>query len=108
MMEVTVTGSYEPIDVGASGIAEIVQNVKTILTTAKGSVPLDREFGVDMSFMDQPVPTARAMIMASVVEAVNKYEPRVKVTNVGFEEDERGIEGRMIPVVRIVIGEEYL
>ncbi len=107
-MEITVTGSWEPIDVGASGIAEIVQNVKTILTTSKGTVPLDREFGVDMSFVDQPTPKAKAMIMASVVDAVNRYEPRVRVTNVGFEEDERGIEGRMIPVVRIVIGEEYL
>ena len=29
-------------------IEEIIQNVSTILTTRKGSVPLDRGFGINM------------------------------------------------------------
>lgn len=34
----------------------IVQNIAVILATAKGTAPGEREFGVDMSFLDLPLP----------------------------------------------------
>lgn len=63
---------------------EIIQNVKTICTTPKGSVPLDRDFGVDMQFLDKPQNKAIAMIQSEIIQAVRKYEKRCKVIGVKF------------------------
>ena len=41
---------------------EIHQNLRTILTTARGSVPLDRNFGIDMSVIDLPIPLYKAKL----------------------------------------------
>jgi len=67
---------------------EILQNVRTILTTLKRTVPLDRDFGIDVNALDAPIGTAQARLSAALVEAVQKYEPRVSVTNVIFDCDE--------------------
>ncbi len=107
MIEVLVTGASQPLEIGASGLREIVQNVKVILTTAKGSVPLDREFGLDMRFLDQPVDRAKAMLMADMVAAVQRDEPRVQVLEVTVHEGDAA-EGHLVPAVRIAVDEKYL
>ena len=59
-MALTVTaGDLEALRFCESDEARsIVQNIAVILTTAKGTAPGDREFGVDMSFLDLPLPVA--------------------------------------------------
>ena len=69
---------------------EIMQNVKTICKTPKGSVPLDRDFGVDADFLDTPTPSAMAQIQREIIGAIRKYEPRAKVEQVKFENDNNG------------------
>lgn len=69
---------------------EILQNVITICTTLKGSVPMDREIGVSPKIIDEPVNIARAKISSEIIDAVRKFEPRAKVTRLNFEEDENG------------------
>ena len=92
------------IDFGAEGEFQIIQNVSTLLATPIGSVVLDRRFGVDMSFLDNPTPMARAKFQQSVVAAIRKYEPRARITKVGFRETKDGIlAGRMIPVVSVEV-----
>lgn len=68
--------------------AEVVQNVRTILATRKGSVPLDREFGLDWSFLDRPVPVAQAMLSTQVIQQLRRYEPRARVLRVLLEADD--------------------
>ncbi len=98
------TGKRAAIVVGATGVAEIVQNVRTILATPKGSVPLDRDFGVIWTVLDRPLPEAKAAYTGDAVAQVQKYEPRVKVLSVGFRADTSGaMQGRLYPVVRIKI-----
>lgn len=92
-----------PVDFSASGRAEIVQNVRTILSTPKFSVPLDREFGLDATLLDKPLPVAKAQITAAIIAAINKYEPRVKVSKVFFES--AAIEGVLQPKVQVVIND---
>lgn len=92
--------------IGAEGLAEIIQNVRVILGTPKGSVPLDREFGVSWHFVDLPTPLVRAEMTAEIFEAVPRYEPRVAVTDVTWEDDASdGLAGRMRPRVRIEVVE---
>lgn len=68
----------------ATKLEEIIQNINTLLLTPKYSVPLDRSFGIDMSFLDRPPLQAKAAISAEVYQAIQKYEPRVKVEKVSF------------------------
>ncbi len=41
-------------------VTEVIQNVRMILATQKGTVPYDREFGLEWRFLDQPADIARA------------------------------------------------
>ena len=82
---------------------EIAQNVRTICTTPKYSVPLDRKFGVDANFLDKPTPRARAQIQSEIIQAVRKYEPRCKVLKVSFTGN---LDGEMNVKVRIAINEK--
>ena len=43
-------------------LIEIIQNIKTILTTLQGTVPLDRDFGIDGTLIDKVVNTKQDVI----------------------------------------------
>lgn len=73
----------------ATEIEEILQNVKTILSTVRGSVPLDRNFGIDKKILDLPVSVAKAKISAAIVKAINEFEPRVKVRKIYYDNTDR-------------------
>lgn len=103
------------VSAGMSGInfspqspeAEVIQNVRCILATRKGSVPFDRAFGVSWDMLDKPLPVAKAMMIAAVVEAIQEYEPRAEVRGVKFNADgDAAMEGILAPVVTIEIIEE--
>ena len=57
-------------------VKEILRNVAVILATPKGSVPLYREFGLDMSFLDKPINEAKNRGVIPVREAIETWEPR--------------------------------
>lgn len=86
-------------------VKEIAQNVQTILTTIKYSVPLNRKFGLDAAMLDRPMPRARAALQAEIVTAIRKYEPRCKVLKIDFIGD---LDGKMTAKVRIKIDEERI
>lgn len=86
-----------------SVIAEVVQNVRMIITTPKGTVPLDRDFGIDATVVDKPLPVAQALLARDIVNAVKKYEPRARVTKVEFTDGSGAINGVLKPLVRIEI-----
>jgi hypothetical protein len=78
---------------------EIMQNVAVVLATPKYSVPLDRGLGLNMTFLDKPVPAAKVLAIGDIMDAIEEAEPRVRVTDVDFLED--GMIGRLVPVVEV-------
>ena len=103
-MEAEVSLMPEEINFAPANIfEEVIQNVRTICTTSKYSVPMDRLFGVDAVMLDRPTPKAMAAMQAEIVQAIRKYEPRCKVKRVSFDGD---IDGRLNVKVRIEIREE--
>nr|WP_302600030.1 GPW/gp25 family protein [uncultured Cellulosilyticum sp.] len=98
MYEVTTTGA---IDFYPTGIAEILQNVATIITTPKGSVPLDRNFGIDVSMLDLPLEIAENLLTVQIMEAIETYEERVEVMKVTYEKDH--LIGKLQPKVQVNI-----
>ena len=103
-MEIDITASPGEINFAPDTVTEeIIQNVRTICTTPKYSVPMDRLFGVDTEILDRPTPKAMAAIQAELIQAVRKYEPRCRVRKVTFEGDN---DGKLAVKVRIEILEE--
>jgi phage baseplate assembly protein W len=100
-MMVDITAKLDQIDFGATGITEILQNIRTILTTAKYSVPIDREFGLSATMLDDPTPIAQAKLTAEIIAAVNRWEPRAQVKKVTFEVDDT--QGILRPKVQVKI-----
>lgn len=100
-MEFDITATLDKVDFGAQGMTEILQNVRTILSTVRGTVPLDRVFGVDQGLLDSPLPAARARLTGEIIAAVGKYEPRAEVVEVIYDGD--GLEGKLTPKVRIKV-----
>lgn len=110
-MQIDVSARLEGIDFAPKDIlTEIIQNVRTIISTMQFSVPLDRRFGIDGTVIDLPVSVAMARISAEVIRAVTEYEPRCRVVSVDFEETitTDAEEGRLTPKVSIAIKDEWL
>lgn len=85
-------------------LRSVLQNIAIILKTHQGTVPMYREFGLPMKFLDKPVQIARPMIITEVKEAVEEYEPRAEVISVTFEPDPN-IPNKYNPVVEVEINE---
>lgn len=83
---------------------EIIQNVNMIISTTKGSVPLDRNFGISSEYIDLPIEIAKARYSADIVEQIEAYEPRCTVISVSFEQDD--IEGILKPKVKVRLIEQ--
>ena len=45
---------------------EVVQNVRTIVATMVGTVPLDRDFGFSWEAVDRPLPVAQMLVKSAV------------------------------------------
>ena len=67
----------------------IMQNVKVILTTIKGTDIHRPDFGSNLYlFIDQPMTAiTRGKIMAEIADAIEEWEPRVKVRNIALNKD---------------------
>ena len=79
---------------------EILQNVYTIITTQKFSVPLDREFGMDAAMLDKPVNKSQNVLKAEIVQTVRKFEPRARITKIDFDTD---LNGRLFTRLKVAI-----
>lgn len=84
----------------ASEAAEILQNLRTIITTAKYSVPLDRDFGFNAEMLDKPVNAAQAQLQSEIIMAIKTYEPRVEITSISFTGTDDGV---LVPKVQVRI-----
>lgn len=80
--------------------AEVAQNVRMIITTPRGSVPLFRDFGIDYTLIDSPTGLAKAKLTRDIIRQVKMYEPRAIITKLVFRSDEAG---HMQPVVTLAV-----
>lgn len=67
-----------------TNVEEVLQNVRTILATTKNSVPLDRDLGLDPTYLDMPMEVAKARFASELILGIAKYEPRAAVTNIDW------------------------
>ncbi|MCI8525595.1 MAG: GPW/gp25 family protein [Oscillospiraceae bacterium] len=83
-------------------VRSVLQNCALILGTRRGTVPFYREFGLPQLFLDKPGPAAVPLACAAVKEAIEAFEPRVRVLDVTFSEDPAQ-PGQLRPSVEVEI-----
>lgn len=93
------------IDYGATGVQEVLQNVAFVLSSYEMTCPLDREFGIK-SVIDKPITIVKALHSASVVEAINKFEPRATVETVEISGEAE--QGLVRTKVKVTINDESI
>jgi hypothetical protein len=80
-------------------LEEIFQNVRMALSTLKGSVPLDRGFGISTSMLDAPM-NNQSRLVAEVAQAIQDCEPRARLRSINFSGNSNG---ELTPVLSLEI-----
>ena len=86
-------------------VKSVLQNINVILSTRKGTVPMYREFGIDMDFLDKPPEVAQTLAAASIQDAVEQFEPRAEVKKITFDE-KQSTAGQFVAILEVEINEE--
>lgn len=103
-MFIVDTTRPESVVIGASGVHSKLQQVRMVLTTIKGTVPLDRSFGLRMTFLDRPLPHAMAEYTGEVIAEVQVQVPGVVVEKVEWKaRPDEAVDGRLFPIVTLSI-----
>lgn len=83
-------------------VQAVISNIGIILRTRQGDIPMYRDFGLPMQFLDRPISVARVLMIAEIKEAIEKFEPRAELISVSFDVDSDN-PGRLIPTVEVEI-----
>lgn len=109
-MEITVDMSAPlSVEIGATGLRGLAQELRTAFATRKGSVPLDRDFGLSWDMIDLSLPESRPMLVAEIGRGLERCVPRIRVKSVTFRPDpSEAADGKLAPVVVVEIRKEHL
>ena len=94
------------IRISATGLDGLEQEIRMLLATRKGSVPLDRDYGLTWEYVDLPMPEAMPYMIAEIASQLERYVPRIKVRDIMFKSDDP-VEGILQPTVTVEIREKY-
>src|SRR6516162_1011567 len=74
-------------DVPAGSIGEVLQNIYNTMQTRYGTQRLQRTFGLEMDFIDQPGNFATLQMQVATLNAISYWEPRAKFNVIQFTLD---------------------
>src|SRR6516162_1082301 len=74
-------------DVTANTVDEVLQNIFNTMQVRYGTQRLQRTFGLEMDFIDQPGNFATLQMQVAVLNAVSYWEPRAKFNVIQFSLD---------------------
>lgn len=65
-------------------VESVLQNIRVLLKTWQGEVPLYRDFGIDPEILHRPMDEAEDLLAADIIEKIETFEPRASVLDVSF------------------------
>lgn len=71
-------------------LADLDRQLALLLSTPAGTMPLDREFGIQMNFVDKPPEVVKSLYTAEVTKKVPQFIPWVRVYETTWEYGEQG------------------
>lgn len=78
---------------------EVIQNIAVILDLIQKSCPMFRDGGLPGELMGRPLPVVENILIGSIYDQIEEYEPRAILAAVTFEQNE--LNGAMIPIVEL-------
>lgn len=69
---------------------EVDKNLRMLFGTYKGSIALNRAYGIDISVLGLPLVSVEARLTAEIIIAAAKYEERANILDVSFGFDADG------------------
>lgn len=81
-------------------VSKVNTALKLLYSTRKGTMPLARDFGINLTFLDRPSQVAQSLMTAELVEQTARFIPQARVDSVTFQPSEDGL---MIPKVVITL-----
>ncbi len=63
---------------------DIIRCIRNLVLTPAGTVPLDRDFGIDNSFRGLPFETAKNLLAVEIINKIRKYEPRIDMREIAM------------------------
>ena len=88
----------QSVRLGLTGREAVAQRVSVFLAMRRGTVPLDRQFGLPGDLLDAPSSRTAARLRAEVVAGLARYVPEVRVVSVEVLAD---ADGRVEPRVTL-------
>ncbi|MFR8004823.1 MAG: hypothetical protein ACLU6E_03590 [Dysosmobacter welbionis] len=79
-------------------LAELDRKLALLYSTREGTMPLDREFGINMDLVDMPPEVAKSLYVAEITKKTAQFIPEVRVQSVEWT---HGGEGQFFPKVVI-------
>lgn len=101
--KVNSAGNYSLSLQQDSKVFSVLQNIALLLNTKRGTVPMYRDFGLPMEFVDKPIDVAENMAYVEISDALEEFEPRAKLEDVYFE---KTANGKMSITVEVNIEDE--
>lgn len=81
-------------------VKSIIQNIALLLNTKQGTIPMYRDFGLPMEFIDKPTDTAETIAILEISEALEKYEPRAALKNLNLVKSK---DGKTVIIVEVTV-----
>lgn len=91
-VQIVINSAYE-----RSLREDIIEKVSFLLTCVKGTIPMNREIGLDPDIISAPAYIAQNLYTISAIELIEEFETRASVEEITFVES--GGAGNMIPKV---------
>lgn len=82
----------------ASELALIKRGLELLYSTAAGTCPGDRAFGLDQTFESHPTNIAENLFATEVIEKTEYYYPEVEVDDITYQASENG---ELVPTMTI-------
>jgi phage baseplate assembly protein W len=73
------------LNLAATGLNEVIQNVRVICNTLVGTVMLDRKFGLTGKYLDAPQNKAQMILVTELCAGLTYFEPRVIFKSIQFD-----------------------
>ncbi len=80
------------------------ESLEVLISTPEGTAPLDRNFGLDQSFLSLPPETAKTLFAQELIEKAEIYIPEISVTEVESQVDSNG---NIQPIITVCRNMEY-
>lgn len=78
---------------------EVIQNIAVILDLIQKSCPMFRDGGLPGELMGRPLPVVENILISSIYDQIEEYEPRAIIAAVTFEQN--ALTGAMIPIIEL-------